>query len=71
MVLVGLASGFPDGLPHEDQQALQDVVGKSVILNGYDEEGRAELEFCDKQGLRHFIYVDPRFIRAIDSSDNT
>ena len=62
VVLAGLPPGFVDDLPSEDQQALLDVIGKAVFLNGYDQDGRAELEFKDKQGVVHFIYLDPRFV---------
>ena len=62
VVLSALPSGFTDNLPDEDQQALVEHVGKRVILNGYDDDGRAELEFKDKKSVWHFIYLDPKFI---------
>jgi hypothetical protein len=60
VTLTGLPPGFLDNLPQEDQRALLDAVGKQVRLNGYDEHGRAELEFRDKDGAWHFIYLDPK-----------
>jgi hypothetical protein len=39
------------------------VVGKPILLTGYDEDGRAELEFQDGSADFHFIYVSPEFIR--------
>ena len=62
VLLVGLPPGFIDDLPHEDQQVLLDAVGKSAIFEWLREGGRAELEFSDGQGVRHFIYVDRQFI---------
>jgi len=38
------------------------VIGQRILLNGYDADGRAELEFTDAQGIIHFIYVDPKFL---------
>jgi hypothetical protein len=58
VALIGLPPGFLDNLPQDDRQALLDAVGKKVRFNGYDEHGRAELEFRD--GVWHFIYLDPK-----------
>jgi hypothetical protein len=66
VVLTEVPPGMLNGLPAEDQQAIIEVVGKPVILNEYDEAGRAELEFKDRGGNLHFIYVDPRFIGPTD-----
>jgi hypothetical protein len=30
--------------------------------HGYEDDGRAELEFMDTEGVIHIIYVDPKFI---------
>jgi len=64
VVLAEVPSGFLDDLPLEDQQAIVDVVGKPIVLRGYDDDGRAELEFEDHDGNGHVIFVAPRFIRA-------
>src|SRR6478752_613634 len=47
VVLVALPPGLLDGLPEEDQRAISAMVGKSVLLVGFDDFGRAELEFDD------------------------
>ena len=60
-VLKALPPGFVDDLP-DDQRALLEAVGKLVALNGYDEDGRAELEFTDAEGVDHTIWVNPQFI---------
>jgi len=41
------------------------VVGKPIILNKYDRDGRAELEFADpyNEDSSHTIWVDPKFIK--------
>jgi len=70
VVLIELPQGFTDDLPLEDQEAINEIVGKPIILNEYDDAGRAELEFKDRDGNFHFIFVDPRFIRAVERTDN-
>jgi hypothetical protein len=64
VVLRELPSGLLDDLPAEDQRAISEIVGKPVRLNGYDDAGRAELEFTDCDGVVHFIYVNPDLICA-------
>jgi hypothetical protein len=64
VVLTELPPGLLDDLPIEDQVAISDVIGKPIRLNEYDEDGRAELEFKDRNGEIHFIYVDPDFLRS-------
>jgi hypothetical protein len=65
-VLTKLPPRFLDGLPREDQRAILDIVGKPIRLNEYDEDGRAELEFNDRKGNTHFIYVSTDFIRPAE-----
>jgi hypothetical protein len=64
VVLVELPQGFLDDLPLEDQQAINEVVGKPILLKEYDDLGRAELAFRERDGMLHYIYVDPKFIRV-------
>ena len=40
-------------------------MGKPIRLSGYDEDGRAELEFREKNGTYHTIWVDSKFIKAV------
>ena len=65
VVLTGVPPGLLQGLPIEDQTAIVEVVGKQVLLVGYEDDGRAELEFTDKHGTVHFIFVDPAFIQDV------
>jgi hypothetical protein len=71
VVLVELPPGLLDDLPAEDQQAISEAVGKAIQLNAYEDDGRAELEFKDRNGVFHYIYVKPEFIRALNRSDQT
>jgi hypothetical protein len=66
VVLMGVPAGMLADLPVEDQQAINEVLGKPILLNGYDDAGRAELEFKDGNGVIHFIYVRTEFIRTVD-----
>jgi hypothetical protein len=64
VVLTEVPQGLLDDLPSEDQQAIREIVGKPILLVEYDEDGRAELEFQDRDGNFHFIYVSPGFIKT-------
>jgi hypothetical protein len=63
VVLTAVPPGMLDDLPTEDQQAITEAVGKPILLTGYDEDGRAELEVQDASADFRFIYVSPEFIR--------
>jgi hypothetical protein len=65
VILTGLPSGFTDDLPAEDQKAILERIGQPVLLESFDEDGRAELAFEDSEGVIHYIYVDPQFLRPI------
>lgn len=65
VVLGEAPRGLLDGLPKEDQRAICEIVGKPVLLNEYDEEGRAELEFTDSDGTIHLIYVSTDVIKFV------
>jgi len=63
VVLTEIPPGLLTGLPLEDQRAISEMVGKTVLFSEYDEDGRAGLQFTDSDGAIHFIYVDPDVIR--------
>jgi hypothetical protein len=64
VVLDVVPPGLLNGLPKSDQAAISAIVGKPVLLVGYDEDGRAELEFVDREGHNHSIWVKTRFLRS-------
>ena len=64
VVLTAVPPGLLDGLPEEDQRAISAIVGKPLLFLGYEDDGRAELEFTDDEGIGHFIYVRPEFVRS-------
>jgi hypothetical protein len=59
-----LPPGLLQGLPREDQNAIRGILGKPVLLEEYDEDGRAVLAFADSKGIFHSIFVSPSYIRA-------
>jgi len=68
VVLTAVPLGLLDGLPEEDQHAITAIVGKPVLLVGYD-DGRAEIFFDDPFDVRtephsntHSIWVPPAFV---------
>ena len=62
VVLSEIPPGLLDDLPVEDQTAIAEAVGTPIRVNGYDEDGRAELEFRDRDGIIHSVYVKLDFI---------
>jgi hypothetical protein len=65
VVLNALPPGLIEDLPEEDQDAISDVVGKPIEFVGYDDDGRAELTFVDKNEVGHSIFVTRDFIRSV------
>ena len=64
MVVLSIAPpGLLEGLPAEDRGAVLQAIGRPIRFAGYDEDGRAELEFTDASGVVHLIYVNPSVIR--------
>ena len=66
VVLTEVPPGLLDGLPTEDQRAISEVIGKPILLREYDEDGSAVLEFKDRDGTFHTIWVNPDFVRPAD-----
>jgi hypothetical protein len=71
VVLVAIPPGLLHGLPDEDQRAIRAIVGKPVTFLGYDDDGRAELEFADPfdadpesyYSHTHTSWVAPEFLK--------
>jgi len=67
VVLISVPPGLLDGLPEEDQEAILEIVGQPIEYRGYcDAWARLELNFIDKAGDRHTIWVEECFIQHID-----
>jgi hypothetical protein len=75
VILIGLPPRFLEGLPEEDQRAITAMVGKAVMLVGYDDDGDAELEFADPFDAdpenyfshTHTIWVAAEFIAPVQT----
>jgi hypothetical protein len=65
VVLDELPPGFLQDLPEEDQYAISEIVGKPVEFVGYDDDGRVELTFTDRNEVIHFMWVGRDFIRPV------
>jgi hypothetical protein len=65
VVLATLPPGLLRGLPREDQKAIRDILGKPVLLEQYDDDGRAVLTFTDSKNVAHSIFVSPEFMTTI------
>ena len=63
VILIKIPRGMLDDLPLEDPEAISDVVGEPILLSEYDDAGRADVEFKDRDGQIHFIFVALEFIR--------
>ncbi len=67
VVLRQVPGGLLDGLPMNDQRAIIEVVGEPIRFNDYDGGGRAELQFTDRDGVIHLIYVGPEVIEPVSN----
>ncbi len=64
VVLIKEPPHLLQGLSAGEQKAILSIIGKPVLLVGYDADDRAELEFMDRNKGIHFVYVDPIYIKA-------
>jgi hypothetical protein len=65
VLLTKVPPGFLRGLPKADKKAISEIVGRPILLVKYDDDERAELEFTDANGVLHFIYVKPSYIKLV------
>jgi hypothetical protein len=63
VVVKGVPPGLLEGLPGDDQTAISEIIGKPVLLVGYDDSGKAELQFTERDGATHSIWVNASFLR--------
>ena len=66
VVLLEIPPGFLTDLPIEDQNAIEVAARQPLTFIGYDDDGRADLEFTDSTGVIHFIYVDQVYVQPFD-----
>ncbi len=58
--VVEIPARLPQGLPNEDQIAIYEQIGKELIIQGFNQDGHAELEFVDSSGYLHTIWIEPQ-----------
>ena len=58
--LLNASDGLLRGLPLSDQAAIHGQVNKIMIIQSFNEYGHVELEFTDKDGNMHFIWVESK-----------
>jgi hypothetical protein len=66
VILKGVPPDLLDGLPMEDHEAISEAARTPLLLIEYDDRGRAELQFTAKDGVIHFIWVDPKLITVAE-----
>lgn len=65
--LVSAPATLLKGLPESDQAAINERVGKSVIVEGLNNEyHEVELTFTDQNGHIHYIWVTPENVEKIN-----
>lgn len=62
VILIEAPPSLMEGLPEEDQRAIQSAVGREVLFVGFDERDYAELEF-EYVGDIHTIWVEAKYIQ--------
>ena len=63
--VVEIPARLPVGLPREDQIAIHAQHGKTLTIQGFDQNGYAELEFVDSAGHVHTILIEPYCLEKI------
>lgn len=58
--IIEIPARLPQGLPEEDQIAIHAQLGKTLIVQGFNQSGYAELEFADIAGHIHTIWIESR-----------
>jgi hypothetical protein len=63
--VVEIPAALPQGLPDEDQIAIRAQIGKTLIIQEFNEGGDAELEFADSDGTIHTIWIELRCLEKV------
>ncbi len=62
--LESVPSSLLEDLPEEDQVAIRNIIGHTVMFVGYS-HGQVEIEFKDDSGSYHSIWVDEKQIKRV------
>jgi len=63
VILLQAPNELLSDLPDEDQTAINDQIGKTMSIQGFDEYSHVELEFVSEDEMMHFIWVDSSNLR--------
>lgn len=63
--VIDIPAWLPQGLPEEDQIAICSQIGKTLIIQGFNGDGDAELEFVNNNGHIHTIWIKPHCLEKI------
>jgi len=67
VIVLRIPEWLQRGLPDEDRLAMNDQVGRELVVAGFDGHGHVELEFLAENG-NHTIYIDGGSLRRILSA---
>jgi len=63
--IISIPPELPQGLPEEDQEAINAQKGKILVVQEVNENSYAELEFTDTSGQIHTIWLKFRYLEKI------
>ena len=66
VMVIRIPQSLPEGLPEEDVIAINSQMGKTLIIEGFSENGDVELEFFDDFGHSHTIWIDASCLKKIE-----
>lgn len=53
------------GLPQSDQRAINDCLGRSFKISGFNDQGEAEIEFTEAEDEFHTIWIGTACLRKM------
>lgn len=65
VLLLGIPDGLLDDLPDEDQDAILKLIGKKLMIQGFHDNYKLEIEYIYPEGSKSFcrsIWVNPSFV---------
>lgn len=66
--LVSIPVRLLEGLLQDDQIAIHAQLGRILIIEGFDLNSYAELEFFDAAGYIHTIWIEPCYLEKFEKA---
>jgi hypothetical protein len=66
-ILVYAPQALLAGLSDYDKETIRSLVGLPITFNGFDADGRAEIEFQDAEGWDHTLWVEADAVRLVEA----